>query len=719
MVLPAPSAAGGSAALDRRVALSLPRNIRQDLELIEAAPFEDGSPRWRLHDPAANRFYDLGYLEVEILRELRADPALEIDSATLARTIADRARIMCNSQQIEAFVDFLLEHDLYWIEGERAVERRKTLRTPRWKTLGLRIWRQYLFMRIPVLHPDGLLDRLLPWMSWAFRPRTWWILAGIGMLAIYLTSRQMDYFLNTFVGYFSPVGLVYFSIAVILAKILHEFGHALTARRYGCSVRAMGVAFLVFWPILYTDTTDAWRLRSRRKRVMIGAAGMIVEVGLAAICLLLWNFVPDSFVRNILFMMSTTTWMMTLLINLNPLMRFDGYYILSDLTGVENLHERANAMGRWWMRERLFGYGRQAPERGLRWLVPFSYAVWIYRLIIFFGITYIVYTYFFKALGVVLAAAQIMRLLVVPISKEIAHWWESRDESRTRYRRRTALLTSILVLAVLLPIDRKLELPAYWQARSVVTFYAPIPGQVSVLPEPESDIVNAGDPVAIITSPDLAFQLEQANHDLRSSRYQLERTSFGSGLAQERLSLQAKLQGALETQENLQAQLDDARLVAPFTGRITDRQADLRLGDWVSRGDRLLTLVDDTAGEVVAYVGESELRALREGATGRFYPEGGVRGPQLVRLLDIDGFSLEALETSYVASTYGGDLDVRDGAENELIPQRATYRIYLETEAPADDRVLRGQLVLDADARSLAGMLWRQVVGVWRREAGI
>ena len=699
--------------------MSLPRNIRQDLELIEAAPFEDGSPRWRLYDPAANRFFDLGYLEVEILRELRADPAREIDSTTLARTIADRAQIICNSRQIEDFVDFLLKNDLYWIEGERAIEHRKTLRTPRWKTLGLRIWRQYLFLRVPILHPDGLLDRLLPLFGWAFRPRTWWILAAIGAFAIYLTSRQKDYFFSTFVGYFTPIGLVYFGIAIILAKVLHEFGHALTARRYGCSVRAMGVAFLVFWPILYTDTTDAWRLRSRRKRVMIGAAGMIVECGLAAICLLLWNFMPESFIKNILFMMSTTTWLMTLLINLNPLMRFDGYYILSDLSGVENLQERSNAMGRWWLRERLFGYGREAPERGLRWLIPFTYAVWIYRLIIFFGIAYIVYTYFFKALGAVLAAVQVVRMLIMPIGKEVVQWWQWREESNARYLRRSAIFTFILLLAVTLPIDRNLELPAYWQARSVVTFYAPIPGQLSVLPPPGEDIVTAGEPVAIITSPDLEFQLDQANHDLRSSRYQLERTSFGSGLAQDRLSLQAKLQGALETQENLQAQLDDARLVAPFNGRISDRQADLRLGDWVSRGDRLLTLVDDTAGEVVAYVSESELRALKEGATGRFYPEGGVRGPQQVRLVDVDGFSLEQLETAYVASTFGGGLDVRDGSEGELIPQRATYRIFLETEAPADDRVLRGQLVLDAQARSLIGRLWRQIVGVWRREAGI
>ncbi len=699
--------------------MSLPRNLRQELELFEVAPFEDGSPRWRLYDRAANKFFDLGWLEVEILQELRSSTDPELSSAGLAKIVADRARVMCSSQQIDEFVEFLQDNDLYWIEGERAQERRKRLRTPRWKELGVKIWRQYLFLRVPLLYPDGLLDKLLPYTQWAFKPRTWWALAAIALFAIYLTSRQMDYFFNTFVGYFTPEGLIYFGIAVILSKVLHEFGHALTARKLGCSVRAMGVAILVFWPILYTDTTDAWRLRSRYKRAMIGVAGMVVELGLAAVCLLLWNLVPDSFLRNILFMMSTTTWVLTLAVNLNPLMRFDGYYILSDLTGVENLQERGNAMGLWKLREWIFGYGRPAPDSKHRWLIIYAYAVWLYRLLIFFGIAYIVYTYFFKALGIVLAVAQVYRLLVIPIGKELVNWWEWRDQANKGSLKQSAVVLTGALLFVVLPVDRKLELPAYWQARSVVTLYAPISGRLAVMPDDDVALVETGESIVEIASPDLQFNYDQATHDLRASRYQLERTSFGAGLAQDRLALQAKLQGAIETRTNLLAQLEDARLIAPFDGRITDRQWDLREGDWVSKGDKLLTLLDDTSGEVIAFVGESELRAIREGATGLFYPEGGTRGPQKVTLVQVDGFAVETLEHPYVASTYGGGLDVRDGNDGELIPQRATYRLQLETTSPVKDRVLRGQLVLDAEARSFAGVLWRQLLGIWRRESGI
>jgi putative peptide zinc metalloprotease protein len=446
---------------------------------------------------------------------------------------------------------------------------------------------------------------------------------------------------------------------------------------------------------------------------------MAVELGIASVCLLLWNFVPDSILRTVLFMLSTSTWIMTLLVNLNPLMRFDGYYVLSDLAGVENLQERSNDMGRWKLRELIFGYGRPAPEQGKRWLIPFSYAVWLYRLTVFFGICYLVYTYFFKALGVVLAVVQLWRLLLVPITKEVSLWWQWRDQAVSGSLWRSGAGLCAFTLLIALPVNNELELPAYWQANNVVTFYAPISGRLQSLPHNQTGQVEVGELVVAIESPDLDYELDQAEHDVRSSQYQLERTGVNVGLAQDRLSLQARLSGALEKKRDIELQLADARLVASFRARITDLQPDLRAGDWVSKGDKLLTLIDDTGGEVIAYIEESDLDAMRRGVVGKFYADGGTRAPQPARLIEIEDFPVESLEQGYVASIFGGDLAVRDGKKGQLLPQRATYRVRLQTDAPSQDRVLRGILVVEAESRSMLGQFWRRLLGIWRREAGI
>ena len=133
---------------------------------------------------------------------------------------------------------------------------------------------------------------------------------------------------------------------------------------------------------------------------------------------------------------------------------------------------------------------------------------------------------------------------------------------------------AVILLAAVLPVDRELELPAYWQARSVVTLYAPLSGQLTALPAPEVESVTSGEVISRSPRRTCCSSLNRPNHDLQSSRYQMERTSFSAGLAQNRLSLQASLQGALETRTNLQAQLDDASLTG--TLRRADRGSPAR-----------------------------------------------------------------------------------------------------------------------------------------------
>src|SRR3569623_2913107 len=221
---------------------------------------------------------------------------------------------------------------------------------------------RYLFFRIPLWRPDAFLGRSLAWVGPLFSRGLLFLTLLALMIGLIEVSRQWDVFLSSLLDMFSWEGLFGYIITLIFVKLLHELGHAYTAKRYGCRVPTMGVAFLVMFPIDYTDVNDAWRLRKRRQRLAVGAAGMLTELAVAAWATLAWAMLPEGQLRNTAFVLATITLISSIAINTSPFMRFDGYFLLSDWLDIPNLHQRAFGLGRWQLRAWLFGLAEPAPE---------------------------------------------------------------------------------------------------------------------------------------------------------------------------------------------------------------------------------------------------------------------------------------------------------------------------------------------------------------------
>ncbi len=193
--------------------------------------------------------------------------------------------------------------------------------------------------------------------------------------------------------------------------MVHEFGHAYTTKRFGCRVpTCMGLALLVMVPVLYTDVNESWKLTDRRHRLAIGLAGVTAELCCAAIAMCAWGFLPNGPARSAAFLVATSTWITTVLINLSPFMRYDGYYVLSDWLETPNLHQRAFALARWWLREKLLGLDdpppEALPESRRRLLVFFAFLTWAYRFTLFLGIAAVIYHFAVKAVrGVAMMVA--------------------------------------------------------------------------------------------------------------------------------------------------------------------------------------------------------------------------------------------------------------------------------------------------------------------------
>src|SRR5690348_17245631 len=288
-------------------------DLREEIALHPGPAALDGSPTWTLHDPARNQFYRVGWREFEILSRWDAG-----DMARLIERVQRETTLDVEAEDVQEVAQFLAAHSLI---ADRSPEGTRQLiaRSKRYKQhWAMWLFKNYLFLRLPLLRPDQWLDRLYPRIAWVYGATFRRAVIAAALLAIYLVARRWDAFRDTFSYLFSIEGAVYFALALTAMKVVHELGHAFTAKRYGCRVPSMGVAFIVMWPVLYTDVTESWKLASRRQRLAVGLAGVTAEMVCAVFATLLWSFLPDGPLRSAAFIIATSTWIATLLLNLSP-----------------------------------------------------------------------------------------------------------------------------------------------------------------------------------------------------------------------------------------------------------------------------------------------------------------------------------------------------------------------------------------------------------------
>lgn len=689
-----------------------PPVIRQDLSLSAAEANPDGSPAWIVHDDLNGRYYRLAQLQMELLPYIDGRSAQQIAEAAsndLLREIAP--------ETIEQIFEFLRHNNLVvvdatqhaWLSNQRAAK----------PSLMKTMTRSYLFFRIPLVRPDRFLTKTLPYVRFLGTATAFRVLAAIAVVGIVLALQSFDSFKATFLYFFNVEGLVYFLTALIGVKLLHELGHGYVAKAVGCRVPVMGVAFMVMWPVLYTDTSDAWRISSRNKRLKIDAAGVAVELGVASIALLAWSFTPDGPLRSVFFILASSTWLVSLGVNLNPLMRFDGYYLLSDYWRVPNLEPRSQALARWWLREKLFGLDEEPPENPQKKLIFYAMSVWVYRFLLFLGIALLVYALFFKLLGILLFLIEIIYFIVAPIYREIKQWHERRAHMRWNFQtKRTLFIVVALVLMFVVPWRSSTQFPAIVKASSYQLIYAPENGRLHLDGIHDGQSVATGQKLLVIESPELAFEFEQAQRRIEELKWENDSIGFNSDIRSRALVTSSALESQRKRMISLGAQVARLTVEAPISGTVVDFDPNLREGMWVSRDTALFALVNAGSFEVLAYSSESSVGKLALGQTGTFYPEGGGASPFSVELGEIESFGLSKLDQLYTASLFGGDVAVRETSAGDLLPVEAVYRLKLAADLdvlPA--RVLRGTVVLQSTPTSFLSRFWRVVNTVFIRES--
>lgn len=694
--------------------------LRDDLHIVPTYPSHDGGPTWTIIDPLRHRYFQIGWEPYQFLSRWHLGAIQPLLSAIEQETTRRFDR-----KDIEGLIAFLYANNLTRdpIQGSsKAYEAQARLQEQSWL-----MWlvHHYLFFKIPLVRPDAFLRATLPLVAPLFTPVARRLALLSAFAGLYLAGRQWNTFTDTFLYFFTAKGMAWYAVALCGIKLAHELGHAYTTTRFGCRVPTIGVAFLVMFPMLYTDTSEAWRLKSRAQRCLIGAAGMIVELSLAAAATLLWSFLEDGTLRSVAFVVATTSWVMGLSINLNPLMRFDGYYILSDWLGVPNLQDRAFALGTWQVRRILFGLNDPPPEScspALRWkLILYAWSVWVYRLVLFTGIALLVYHFAFKALGVMLFAIEIGWFILMPIVRELKVWWTRRASiGRSPHPWIAAAILAAVTMALVVPWPTSVSIPAVVEARPHTRLFTPAPGRIVQATVHNGQTVAEGDILVTLEAPSVEKDVlvTQKRIEILELR---ARQQVGN---QEELSKNMVVQQAYRTRlselTGLYEKQDTLVLRSPISGIVMDVEASLHPGRWINEKLPLAFIVAPQEREIEALASETEIVRLTTGQDAVFVPDDPTQPTVAAEVRDIRQIDEGNFTLPYLASVFGGPVAVREDQKGALKPDMSVYRIRLSLSGPppAWMQATRGQLHIHGHPVSVLERAGTHALAVLIRESG-
>lgn len=696
--------------------------LRGDLQLKTGIRELDGSRTWTILDPLRQHYFQIDFKNLQIL-----DCWIKTAGRpTTAGAIVDQlVWLSVSLEDIEELLRFLWKNSLTLMPPNDDLAFYLKQSTHKAKQPLKRLLHGYLFFRVPLVRPNRFLKKTEP-LSRIFFTKAWWSFIGICLLlGLFLTSRQWDQFTHTFSHFFTFEGLFYFALSMVFVKCLHELGHGYAATRYGCKISTMGVAFIVCFPVLFTDTTDSWRLDSRKKRLIISSAGVAVEISLAVIATLLWAFLEDGPLRSAAFFVATTSWIMSLLVNLNPLMRFDAYHFLSDALGVQNLQSRSFALGRWRMRELLFGLEEPVPEamyNGMRrGLTVFAWCTWVYRLFLFLGIAMLIHSYLHKPFGTILAGIEILFFIAIPIMKELNEWWTRRAtivSNQSSWATATAVV--LLLMMFMIPWQSTIRMPAVMEAAEATPVYAPQTAQVAELYVRPGESVQSGDLLITLKSTELDNQIIAAQRRIELVSALLSRIAADASDRNQKIVLDTELKQWQEELAGLEIQKNDLQLKAQFDGVVTDLVDDLHPGRWVGENTRLGTLVSNEGGRIRGYVTASDVGRIKEGAEALFVSDVPEHDHTTGVIRIVDSANADNLTIPELTSHYDGPIAVNQTTD-EFKPLNAWYHISVDmnSDHSTTSRVVRGTLLADGTAESLASRFWRRAVHVVLREVVI
>lgn len=543
--------------------------------------------RWYVvRDPAGNQYHRLSDSAYHFVALLDGNRTVAEAWETVGGQYADAAP---TQPEVIQLLSQLWAANL--IEANVTPDAQVLLR--RHKQLQKRQWQQRLmsalFPRMSIWDPDAFLKRWMPVMRPLLSKFGAILWLGVVLLGLFMVlpygSDLMRYSRDTL----APGNWLWLWGMFVLTKFIHEMGHAFACRRFGGECHELGIMLLVLIPTPYVDASAAWAFRNKWQRIFVGAAGMIFELFFASFMAMIWVATKDSnsLVAQLAFNSMIVASVSTVLFNANPLLRYDGYYMLSDLLEIPNLQQKSTEYSLGLIKRHIFRVKLQKPlppPAQRFWLFVYSILSSIYR--IFVGIMIILLVAFkVPVLGVLMAIGGIITWLVMPVVKVVKYVLLDPELQRKRYRAAGFTLgvvaTAVLLIGVI-PFWVHYEAMAVVEAENRSVIKAITPGFVEQIgttetgrPLEDGDYVEAGQVLLVAKNKELDAQIRKLELQAELSRRRINASRADGDMNQMAID-EAELRYIQSELRKARKDRDDLTIRAPHSGRlIAPRMKDL------------------------------------------------------------------------------------------------------------------------------------------------
>lgn len=570
-----------------------------------------GEPAVIIEDELRGRFFRVGMAEYIFLSHLDGRTSIGDALGATALQLKDRA---LTEDDAASLCRWLIESGVAVIGNESTT--RQELERQRLAESRLVRWINPLMLRMPLFSPERLLRALLPMFGWLISGTgavIWCVLCGIAVLRIVPEWEGVQVGMRPLLDVDNRWKL---AVTWLGIKLIHEGAHGLVCQKFGGVVRECGVNWLLFVPLPYVDVTSCWRLASTSQRMLVSAAGMLAEIALAAMAAIVWTLTDSVVIRQHATNVMVSATVTTLLFNANPLMRSDGYYLLSDMFDCPNLASQGRQFVQNLFRAVFLGRRSQPLDVSTgRWLLIGCYGTlsMIWSTLIGVGMV-IGAANLGKGVGVVLALALIMMWYAWPIWKWGRDWLRGEHFESPRYLHLAGALSlcggSLWLAGSMLPAPAVVSAPVVVQTRPLTVVHSRVAARVQRVVVGIGEEVQAGDLLVELQNDDLLSDLDQLRAEIQiSAQHENLYLHRGEIAAAE---VERANRNALDQRLGEVTQLVESLAVrAPVSGRILTRQLDELRGQELPTGSELMRIASVGQPELVALVPQSEVATIR------------------------------------------------------------------------------------------------------------